>query len=254
MEPLLPLSYVLKMFVVNGVNVYFPVISSSKTLSALIRDRFAGISSVRNFHALKDINLQLPPGEKLGLLGHNGAGKTTLLRVLGGILVPNTGTVCAPPNIGMFIGSGQYGDQIDATGLENIEIACMLEGLPQERWESVIKDIEIFTELGDFLNNPVRTYSAGMLAKLRFALATGFEREHVIIDEGIGAGDQFFREKAVKRIEKFLRTQGNLILASHNVDLVSSFCNRCAVMTRGSIEFIGPSSEAIQFYENKATP
>jgi ABC-type polysaccharide/polyol phosphate transport system ATPase subunit len=197
--------------------------------------------------ALRDINLELADGDRLGLIGHNGAGKSTLLRVLAGIYEPASGraqiegTVASLTDITM-------GMDVEATGYENIVLRGVFLGLHVKAIRRMIPEIEAFTELGEFLKLPLRTYSSGMMLRLAFAVTTAIIPEILIMDEMIGAGDAAFVAKATARLTQMISSSRILVIASHDVEIVRRFCNRAALMETGRIVSIGPVDQVVADY------
>lgn len=205
---------------------------------------------IRNssYKALNGINLHMQKGDRVGLLGRNGAGKSTLLRVCAKVFKPNQGKIEIKGKI-FSLFDVRLGMNIEATGYENIVNLAIMRGASKKDALSRVSDIEEFTELGDFLNSPVRTYSQGMQMKLAFAVATSVPPEIMLIDEIIGAGDMHFMEKATKRLEGMIEQSDILVLTSHSNDIIQRFCNKVVVLEKGQIQFMGPVEEGIQFYE-----
>lgn len=194
--------------------------------------------------ALDDITLILQPGDRLGIVGGNGAGKTTLLRTLAGIYHPTSGIWKAKGKITTLISSG-FGMDEESTGYQNIILAGIAMGYTRNQMISRFEDIERFTELGEFLRMPIKTYSAGMRLRLAFAVSTAIDPEILIIDEGIGAGDAEFYKKATERIKDFLNKASILVIASHEDDLLRQFCNKGIHMAVGKIVFEGSLESAL---------
>ncbi len=198
-------------------------------------------------HALRGISLELNRGEHLALIGHNGSGKTTLLKVLAGIYPPTEGEVQVEGTVGCLIDM-EAGVTAEMSGYECIKFQHLLYGNPQEDWQVLVEDIATFTELGGYLELPLRTYSAGMRARLMAGLATAWRRDILLIDEGIGAGDTAFQEKLSRRIAQLLESAGLLVIASHSPDLLKRYCARGAVFDHGQASMIGSLDEALHFY------
>lgn len=201
-----------------------------------------------SYRALNNINLEINKGDRIGLLGRNGAGKSTLLRVLARIYKPNVGTIEISGKISSLF-DVNLGMNIEATGYENIVNLSIMRGLSKKVAYGMIKEIEEFTELGDFLNNPVRTYSAGMQMKLAFSVATAMPPEIMLIDEVIGVGDAHFMDKAIKRLEDMIEASHILVLTSHSNDIIRKFCNKVCVLNQGKIQYQGGVEDGIEFYE-----
>jgi ABC-type polysaccharide/polyol phosphate transport system ATPase subunit len=184
--------------------------------------------------ALKDVSVHLENGDRLGLVGHNGSGKTTLLKTIAGIFAPDSGTVSVTGRISTVFGLGA-GLVPELTGYENIRRMLTLTGSTFDEAEGFIPDIESFTDLGSFLNVPVRTYSAGMTTRLLFGVATAVHPEVLLIDEVFGAGDADFQIKAQRRITDLVERASIVVLASHASDIIDRFCNRRILIEHGRI-------------------
>lgn len=202
---------------------------------------------VVRIHALNNLNLDLNEGDRVCLIGHNGAGKTTLLRVLAGIYPPTTGSVEVSGHVYALIGGSMIMNP-DATGYENIKLAANLHHWPKEKLEEHIRDIEEFTELGEYLSLPTRIYSSGMQTRLGFAIATTQSPDILLIDEGIGAGDDHFRDKAQQRIKRFVHNARIIVLASHSQELCRALCSKAVLMAKGSEVFFGDVDDAYRRY------
>lgn len=184
--------------------------------------RHAGVTDVT---ALQGVNLQLQAGDRLGLIGHNGSGKTTLLRALSGAYEPDEGTIDVHGRIAALLDLG-LGIDPTATGLENIRLRGRIAGLTSKEVEDKMEEITTFTGLGPFLAMPVKTYSAGMQARLAFAAATAVEADVLLMDEWIAVGDAEFQKLAHKRLLKLVERAGILVLATHEAPLLRLYCNK----------------------------
>ena len=197
--------------------------------------------------ALSDINLTLTTGDRLGLLGHNGAGKSTLLRVLAGIYEPTSGSVEVTGKVASLFDLG-LGFNPEATGYDNIRMGGLYLGMSLRQIEQRIPDIAEFSELGEFLDVPLRTYSQGMLARLSFAISTCVNPDILILDEGIAAGDASFMRRADDRMLALIKRSSILVVASHSTDVIASWCTMCAILERGRMTRIGPVAETVAAY------
>ena len=200
--------------------------------------------------ALRGISFSVSRGEHLALVGHNGAGKSTLLKVLGGMYPPSSGTVSVNGSIGCLFEMGA-GTQPEMTGYECIKLQHLIHNDFGSDWREAAQEIAEFTELGEFLHLPLRTYSAGMHARLIAAIATAWPRDILLIDEGIGAGDEAFQNKFAARIEKFLSSAGLLIIASHSEALLRKYCARGLVLVHGEAHMNGTLDEALAYYADE---
>jgi ABC-type polysaccharide/polyol phosphate transport system ATPase subunit len=197
--------------------------------------------------ALDRLNLSIEHGDRLGLIGHNGAGKSTLLRVLAGVYAPTTGTIAVEGRVSPLFSSSP-GIDFDATGYENLVTCGMFLGMSHNEIESKSKDIEEFCELGEYLALPMRTYSSGMVTRFAFALATAIDPGILLLDEGIGAGDARFAERAQKRIEALIGRSDILVLASHSDTLVRAMCNKAVLLVQGRIIAAGTVDTVYEQY------
>lgn len=198
--------------------------------------------------AITDLNLDVPSGGRIGLLGHNGAGKSTLLKTIAGIVPYSSGELIVKGKIGCIFDNGS-GFSNELTGREIIKYYCKIY-YPNISYQSIFEDILEFTELGDYIDLPVRVYSAGMSARLYSALSTAITNDILLIDEGIGAGDMAFQKKFVKRLDNYLKNTSTLILATHSLELMNEYCDQGIVMERGIKLFQGNIKNAIEFYIN----
>lgn len=185
----------------------------------------AGASDTVKVRAIDNLNFEIADGDRIGLVGHNGSGKTTLLRVIAGIYKPVAGRVVINGRVGTLLDPAA-GMDYEATGLENIFLRGYLLGLRKREIAAQIDDIAEFTDLGDFLSLPMKTYSAGMRARLVFAIATAMRNDILLIDEGIGAGDAAFQQKVRQRIETLFARTPIVLIATHAEELISRLCNR----------------------------
>lgn len=204
-------------------------------------------SGVLWVHALHDLTMSLAEGERIALIGHNGAGKTTLLRVLAGIYPCSSGSREVSGTVGALLAANMALNS-DATGYENIRLVATLEDWPREELDACIADIEEFTELGEYLGLPLRVYSAGMAARLSFAMATARAPDILLVDENIGAGDAQFQEKARRRVDRFLGRVKIIVIASHSTELLRSICKKGLLLQGGKMAFFGALDEALARY------
>ena len=182
--------------------------------------------------ALAGLNLELKAGDRLGLVGHNGSGKTTLLRVLAGAYEPDEGQVEVYGRIAALLDIG-LGLDASATGLENIKLRARITGLKTDRIQAVLDETAQFTGLGPFLAMPVKTYSAGMMARLTFAAATAVDADVLLMDEWVAVGDQEFKALAQRRLERLAERAGIMVLASHDPATLRRYCNKVMRLDHG---------------------
>jgi ABC-2 type transport system ATP-binding protein/lipopolysaccharide transport system ATP-binding protein len=206
-----------------------------------------------NIRALNNISIDIVNGDRVGLIGLNGAGKTTLLKVLAGVYEPTGGRLIASGSVSSLLDT-QVGLNADATGHENIILRGMYMGIHPREMRERAGEVAAFTELGHYLNMPVRTYSAGMMIRLAFAISTCIPPDILIMDEWLTAGDAQFLEKAQRRIENFVRGSSILVLASHSTELVERWCNRGILLHHGHVNGVGPIKEVIAAYRRLIDP
>lgn len=239
----------------RGVEVHYPIFTSGSQKSLLAnvahRASFGALARAANdaiyVSALKGIDLSLKDGDRLGIIGRNGSGKTTFLKVAANLVWPQKGLVESQGVIRNVIalGAGLDGDM---TGFQNIRNICLLFGLSKVQTDQIAADIEAFSELGEFLNIPIRTYSSGMIVRLSFGLATSLPSDILVVDEVLSAGDVHFIERARARIESLLDKSKITVFATHSRDILMTFCNRAIWIDRGVIAFSGSPQETWDRY------
>ena len=220
----------------------------SRTANLLDALGMPGATRYHEFWALRGINLELPHGSRLGIVGRNGAGKSTLLKMITGNVAPTEGTIEVNGQVQALIEAGA-GFHPEFTGEENIRASLTLQGVSPDGMKDLIAEIADFTELGDFLAQPFRTYSAGMQARLAFATATAIEPEILIVDEMLSAGDAYFSAKAGERMRNLVDSGASLLLVSHSLDHITLFCEEAIWVDRGRIVERGPSLEVVKSYQ-----
>jgi len=240
----------------ENVGIDYPIYHSSArsirkhlALNASVGGRISSdsASSVTVVEALRDITLNLQPGDRLGLVGHNGAGKTTLLRVLAGIYHPTIGKItCVGKR--MPLTDISVGHDDEATGYEMILLRGLLLGLKRSEIEAKVNEIAEFSELGDFLHLPIRTYSSGMALRLFFSIATSISADIILMDEWIAAGDEAFMKKANARLQALVDHAHIIVIASHSRALLQRICNRGLLLAGGRIKHSGTMDEVLEVY------
>ena len=203
----------------------------------------------REFRALEDVTFALARGEGLALVGENGAGKSTLLKILAGITAPTAGTFGVRGKVASILELGS-GFHPEFTGRQNIVLNAAMLGLSQEELRRKMPDIVAFSELGEFIDQPVKTYSTGMAMRLGFSIATQVEPDVLIIDEARSVGDGYFQKKCMDRLRRFVAAGGTLLFCSHAMYYVSAFCQRALWLRKGRTEALGPVAEVVREYEN----
>ena len=201
----------------------------------------------RQFWALREVNLDIFPGEVFGLIGSNGAGKSTLLKLIARVLRPTEGRIQVRGRVAPLLEFGAAFHQ-DLTGRENIYLNGALMGFSQREMEEKIGQIIDFAELGEFIDAPLRTFSSGMVARLGFAVATDVQPDILIVDEVLSVGDESFQRKSYARMEKFHQQGATIMLVSHSMDVIRVMCQRAAWLHHGHLEAVGPVEKVIQDY------
>jgi ABC-type polysaccharide/polyol phosphate transport system ATPase subunit len=225
----------------KNINLSYPILgSSSKSLrSRLVKNLTGGVlESSKNdivfVNALRNINLTLTNGDKIGLIGHNGSGKTTLLRLMAGILEPSSGIIRRKGKISCLI-NPSAGLNPEATGLENIFLRSYLLGMTHHDVKKKLNQIIAFADLGKFIDLPMRTYSSGMVSRLSYSITTAIEPDILLVDEGIGAGDANFQEKIKKNTIEFLKKSKIVVFASHNLNFLKEINAKIIKLEKGLI-------------------
>lgn len=202
----------------------------------------------KDFWALREVNLKIRKGDRVGILGLNGAGKSTLLKCIAGVLKPTEGTVTVKGNIVPLLELGAGFDK-DYTGAENIYFYGSMLGYSRSFIKERFKDIVDFSELGNFINVPVKNYSSGMKARLGFSIATVVEPEILILDEVLSVGDAKFRKKSSKRLEKMMKKGVTVLFVSHSSDQVLANCNKAIILDHGRVIASGKAEKICAKYE-----
>jgi lipopolysaccharide transport system ATP-binding protein len=240
--------------VFKNVSVEFPIYNASarSLKKRLIRVATGGQLGADDHgrvvvRALENLSLEFKDGDRIGLLGHNGAGKSTMLRLLSGVYEPSTGYAKIEGDISSLIDIS-LGIDPEATGRENIYIRAGLLGLSRTQIRDQIESIIEFSELGGFIDMPLRTYSTGMHLRLAFAVSTIVRPQILLMDEWLSVGDEGFKAKAEKRLNELVASTRILVLASHSRDLVTHTCNRLIWLEHGKIRMDGPVQEVADAY------
>jgi ABC-type polysaccharide/polyol phosphate transport system ATPase subunit len=239
----------------HNLGVLYPVLTSSaRSLKNTILSRTTGGRIAGNkarfaqIQALANLNFKLEAGDRVALIGHNGSGKSTLLRVLAGIYHPTDGSLKVRGRVAALFDAA-FGMDPDATGYENIVLRAKFLGIPRSEIEQQIDEIADFTDLGAFLDMPIRTYSAGMSARLAFAISTSVNADILLIDEGVGAGDAAFMTKANARLQNLIDRSPIVVFASHDQSIIEKLCTRGLVLQSGNLMYDGPIAQAVDQYQ-----
>jgi ABC-type polysaccharide/polyol phosphate transport system ATPase subunit len=216
----------------------------------LLRHRVAnwlGGQRGERFYALKNISFKLQEGEGLALVGPNGAGKSTLLALVAGLATPDTGAVAVNGRVAGLLELGS-GFHPDLTGVENVRVNASLMGLSRQRTADLFDQIVEFSGIGEFIREPLRTYSTGMIMRLAFSVAINMDPEILLIDEMLAVGDQAFQAKCFKRIHQFRHAGKTLLCASHMTSMVQELCGRAIWLNRGELIMSGRIRDVIEAY------
>lgn len=200
----------------------------------------------KEYYALNNLSFDIKRGETVGIIGINGAGKSTLLKIITGVLTPTGGNIEVKGKISALLELGA-GFNMEYTGIENIYLNGTMMGFSKEEVDKKLDDILDFADIGDFVNQPVKTYSSGMFVRLAFAVAINVEPDILVIDEALSVGDVFFQQKCYKKIKE-LAGKSTVIIVSHDLNAMTKFCERIIVMSAGQKVFDGEPNEAIAKY------
>lgn len=197
--------------------------------------------------ALKSVDLKVDKGEVFGILGRNGAGKSTLLKVISKVLIPTNGRVWIRGDVSPLLQLGA-GFHIELTGRENIYLNATLLGHSRKEIDDKFDEITDFTDIGMFLEAPLRTYSSGMISRLGFAVATAWQPDILILDEVLSVGDVAFQEKCIQRMKNFRESGSTVLIVSHSIEQIRSICKRAMWLDHGEIQMIGSAGEVCDTY------
>ncbi|MEP1125410.1 MAG: ABC transporter ATP-binding protein [Ilumatobacter sp.] len=236
---------------VSDVHVEYELFDERR---AALRQRFATRSGVgrKVVHAVKGVSFDIREGESVGILGSNGSGKSTLLAAMAGLLTPVSGEILVSeePKL-MGVGATLIPS---ATGRRNIRLGCLALGMSTDQLDHEIDEIIDFTELGEAIDRPLKTYSSGMRARLHFGIATSISPRILMIDEALSTGDRRFREKSAERLDALLGSAGTLLLVSHSLGELKDRCERGIWLEQGVLRADGPIDEIIEAYSADEGP
>jgi len=236
-----------------NVNLHYSAVAfRERSLKTLLAGFFAAATAkpvIRDVHALRNICVEIAPGERVGLLGRNGAGKSTFLKMVAGLYPISSGSRQVEGTVRSLFDLS-LGFEPDATGRENILYRGLLLGLTPKFMRSVEGQIVAFADIGEFIDYPIRTYSAGMQVRLAFAISTMVGGDILLLDEVIGAGDANFMQRAKSRITQLIDGSEILILATHDFGALRDICERALVLHGGEVKFDGSVNSAIKEYRH----
>ncbi len=202
----------------------------------------------RDFYALNGISFDVNKGETVGIIGTNGSGKSTILTIITGVLTPTTGEVEVDGVISALLELGA-GFNMDYTGIENIFMNGTMMGFSRKEMEAKLQDILEFADIGDFVYQPVKTYSSGMFVRLAFALAINVEPEILIVDEALSVGDVFFQAKCYRRMEEIMKNGTTILMVTHDMGSVIKYCDRVVLLNKGHYVAEGPAGKMVDLYK-----
>ena len=233
----------------SNVSLDYPVTNNGIGLLRELLTRRIKWSKSSFFRALENISLEIKKGEVIGIMGANGSGKSTLLRVIAGIYAPDEGLVNVQGRITLLAGIGT-GFQQDLTGRENIYLTGSIYGYSKREISDLENEIIEFSGIHDFIDRPIRTYSAGMRARLGFAIVSNLEPDILLLDEVMSVGDAEFRKKSREKIEELINGEATVIIVSHSKSIIKGICDRIFAIDKGRIVTDGKIESAFEFYDS----
>lgn len=232
---------------VSGLGKRYPVIGHRGDRAHALWDVLRGRAPRRMVEVLQDVSFELRPGESLGIIGENGAGKSTLLKLITGVLTPSSGQVQRRGRIGALLELGA-GFHPEYSGRENVRMAAALHGLSAGELAKRMDQIEAFADIGNYLDEPVKHYSSGMVVRLGFALVSSLRPELLITDEVLAVGDESFQKKCIRWLDDYLGSGGSLLLVSHSMYHVQKLCQRALWLQHGQVQALGEVHDVTQRY------
>lgn len=223
------------------------------TIRELFSRFFRHKTSFHDFEALRKVNLTVPRGEMLGIIGRNGSGKSTLLKIIAGVYKPTAGVVEVTGSVAPLIELGA-GFHHELTGRENILLNGLLLGYSKREMLARQDRIVEFADIGDFIDAPVKQYSSGMYTRLAFAVATEVDPDILVVDEILAVGDLPFQAKCFEKLKRFRAAGKTILLVSHSMDQILKFCDRAIYLEKGQFFFDGEPEEAVQIYRDRVIP
>ena len=230
---------------VEGVSKRFVIRKDNSLKERLVTLGRLGRRHREEFWALRDVDLAIPAGTTVGLIGHNGSGKSTLLKVVGGIIGPTSGTVANRGRIAALLELGA-GFHPDLTGRENVYLNASILGMSRKETDARFDEIHQFSGIGEFIDSQVKFYSSGMYVRLAFAVAVHTDPDILLVDEVLAVGDEAFQRKCLDTIRRFQSEGRTIVLVSHSLGQIQEFCDRAILLNRGRVEFSGEPTEAVR--------
>lgn len=233
----------------NVTKEYFLYKDSKARFKAI----FTNNKGVKRHTALKNVSLKIYPGESVGIIGKNGAGKSTMLKMITGVSFPNEGTITVNGKVAALL-ELTAGFSPEMTGRENIYLKGYLLGLNDKEVAEIEGNIIEFADLGDYLDQPVRTYSSGMKMRLGFAININIKPDILVIDEALSVGDAAFKKKCKNKIKELIKSGVTVLYVSHSADSLKEICGRTIFLMGGEIVFDGPVEDGLEIYNQKMKP
>lgn len=239
----------------EDIAVRFTNVTKEYKLYKSDKSRFKALFSKRVEYkkkiAVDNLSFELKKGEGLALIGRNGAGKSTILKMITGVAFPTEGEIYVDGKISALLELSS-GFDVEASGVENIRLKCSLMGMTDEEIDEAMDDIIEFADIDEYIDQPLRSYSSGMKARLGFAISVNTAPDILIVDEALSVGDKEFRKKCTKKVQEIMSdSKVTLLFVTHSLQTAQDFCQRGIVLEKGKMTFEGPIDEAIEFYENK---
>lgn len=239
----------MKMIEVKDVTMKFRMGSQPiNSLKEYVTTTLKGTLKFKEFVAVNHLSFELEKGETLGLIGRNGAGKSTTLKLISGILKPSSGRIITRGNIVPMLELGA-GFDLELTGRENIYLNGAVLGYTKKYLDSKINEIIEFSELGDFIEMPIRSYSSGMMARLAFSIASVVEPEILIVDEILSVGDASFQKKSRNRMEELMKGGATVLFVSHDIEQIEELCDKVIWLDHGTCKMFGEGKEICRLYK-----
>ena len=232
----------------RNVSKHFQL-TEGRTLREFLPALFHGKGFSEPFYALRDVSFSIRRGETVGIIGRNGSGKSTTLKLIAGVTAPSNGDVYVAGRVSPLIELGA-GFHPDLTGRENVHLNASILGMSGREIDRQFDNIVNFAELWDFIDTPVKRYSSGMYIRLAFAVAVHADPEIMLVDEVLSVGDAFFQEKCIERMHEFQRLGVTIVVVSHDLELIETFCERVIWMDHGRVVEDGPAKAVAQRYND----
>jgi len=223
-------------------------LQKQRTFKEFLPALFGGKETKTKLHALNHIDFEIKKGESLGILGRNGSGKSTLLKLIAGVTKPSDGRITVEGKIAPLIELGA-GFHPELTGRENAYLNGSILGIKKKQMDLLYPSIVEFSELSEFMNQPVKFYSSGMYMRLAFSVAVAETPDILLVDEILAVGDSRFQEKCLNRIKEFQDQGSTLVLVTHSPDMIEKYCNQTLVLNQGKQVFFGETPQAIKVYQ-----